>query len=124
LTTITDIRTIGVNVSDQDQALSFFTHTLGFETRLDASISPTTRWVEVAPPGAGTSIALNASEGAQDVGTDTGIRFTVQDAQAAHEALEDRGVAVGELLRWPDVPPMFAFDDPDGNRFYIVEEPA
>ena len=124
MTTITDIRTIGVNVSDQDQALSFFTHTLGFETRLDASISPTTRWVEVAPPGAGTSIALNASEGAQDVGTDTGIRFTVQDAQAAHEALEDRGVAVGELLRWPDVPPMFAFDDPDGNRFYIVEEPA
>jgi len=124
LTTITDIRTIGVNVSDQDQALSFFTHTLGFETRLDASISPTTRWVEVAPPGAGTSIALNASEGAQDVGTDTGIRFTVQDAQAAHEALEDRGVAVGELLRWPDVPPMFAFDDPDGNRFYIVEERA
>ena len=124
MTSITDIRTIGVNVSDQDQALSFFTHTLGFETRLDASISPTTRWVEVAPPGAGTSIALNASEGAQDVGTDTGIRFTVQDAQAAHEALEDRGVAVGELLRWPDVPPMFAFDDPDGNRFYIVEEPA
>ena len=124
MTSITDIRTIGVNVSDQDQALSFFTHTLGFETRLDAPLSPTTRWVEVAPPGAGTSIALNASEGAQDVGTDTGIRFTVQDAQAAHEALEDRGVAVGELLRWPDVPPMFAFDDPDGNRFYIVEEPA
>ena len=124
MTTITDIRTIGVNVSDQDQALSFFTHTLGFETRLDASISPTTRWVEVAPPGAGTSIALNASEGAQDVGTDTGIRFTVPDAQAAHAALEERGVAVGELLRWPDVPPMFAFDDPDGNRFYIVEERA
>jgi len=124
LTTITDIRTIGVNVSDQEHALSFFTDPLGFETRLDAPLSPTTRWVEVAPPGAGTSIALNASEDAQDVGTDTGIRFTVPDAQAAHAALEERGVAVGELLRWPEVPPMFAFDDPDGNRFYIVEEPA
>jgi lactoylglutathione lyase len=122
MTTITDVRTIGINVRDQDEALAFFTDTLGFEKRLDASISPTMRWVEVAPPGASTSIALNATEGAEDVGTDTGIRFTVPDAAAEHTALAAGGVAVGELLRWPDVPPMFAFDDPDGNRFYIVEE--
>jgi hypothetical protein len=38
--------------------------------------------------------------------------------------MRTRGVAVGELLGWDDVPPMFAFDDPDGNRFYIVEEQA
>jgi lactoylglutathione lyase len=124
MTTITDVRTIAVDVSDQDRALAFFTDKLGFEMRLDAAISPTTRWIEVAPPGATTSIALNSTEGAQDVGTDTGIRFTVPDANAEHAALEDRGVAVGELLRWDDVPPMFAFDDPDGNRFYIVEEMA
>jgi lactoylglutathione lyase len=122
MTTITDVRTIGINVRDQDEALAFFTDTLGFEKRLDASISPTMRWVEVAPPGASTSIALNATEGAEDVGTDTGIRFTVPDAAAEHTELAAGGVAVGELLRWPDVPPMFAFDDPDGNRFYIVEE--
>ena len=124
MTTITDVHTIAVEVSDQDRALAFFTDKLGFEKRLDAAISPTTRWIEVAPPGATTSIALNATEGAQDVGTDTGIRFTVPDANAEHAALEDRGVAVAELLRWDDVPPMFAFDDPDGNRFYIVEEMA
>ena len=122
MTTITDVRTIGVNVRDQDQALAFFTDRLGFEKRLDAPISPTMRWIEVAPPGASTSIALNATEGAQDVGADTGIRFTVPDAAAEHAAMEAGGVAVGELLRWGDVPPMFAFDDPDGNRFYIVEE--
>jgi catechol 2,3-dioxygenase-like lactoylglutathione lyase family enzyme len=124
MTTITGVRTIGVNVRDQDSALAFFTDTLGFEKRLDAPISPTLRWIEVAPPGATTSIALNATEDAQDVGTDTGIRFTVPDAAAEHSAMETNGVAVGELLRWPDVPPMFAFDDPDGNRFYIVEERA
>ena len=122
MTRITDERTIGVNVRDQDQALAFFTDRLGFEKRLDAPISPTVRWIEVAPPGASTSIALNATEGAQDVGADTGIRFTVPDAAAEHAAMEAGGVAVGELLRWGDVPPMFAFDDPDGNRFYIVEE--
>ena len=36
--------------------------------------------------------------------------------------MRERGVAVGELLRWDGVPPMFTFDDPDGNRFYVVED--
>jgi lactoylglutathione lyase len=121
-TTITDVRTIGINVTNQDEALAFYVETLGFEKRLDAPISPTMRWLEVAPPGASTSIALNATEDTTDVGTDTGIRFTVPDAAAEHTAMRDRGVAVGDLLRWNGVPPMFTFDDSDGNRFYIVEE--
>jgi lactoylglutathione lyase len=122
MTTITDVRTISIDVSDQDRALAFFTDTLGFEKRLDAATSPTTRWIEVAPRGATTSIALNATAGAHLDVTDTGIRFTAPDASAARTSMAEAGVAVGELLAWPDVPPMFAFDDPDGNRFYIVEE--
>ena len=120
-TTITDVRTIGVNVANQDDAIAFYVATLGFEKRLDAPISPTRRWIEVAPPGASTSIALNADEGTTDVGADTGIRFTVPDAEAEHTAMRQRGVKVGDVLRWDGVPPMYAFDDPDGNRFEIVE---
>lgn len=121
MTTITDVRTIGIDVKDQDAALAFYTGTLGFEKRLDAPISSTLRWIEVAPPGVATSIALNAAD-ATAAGIDTGIRFSVPDAAAEHEAMRSRGVAVGELLRWEDVPPMFSFADPDGNRFYVVEE--
>lgn len=121
-TSITDVRTIGVNVANQDDAIAFYIDTLGFETRIDAPISPTMRWIEVAPPGATTSIALNANQGTTDVATDTGIRFTVPDAEAEHAAMLERGVSVGDVLRWDDVPPMYTFDDPDGNRFYIVEE--
>jgi lactoylglutathione lyase len=121
-TTITDVRTIGINVTNQDEALAFYVETLGFEKRLDAAISPTMRWLEVAPAGASTTLALNATEDTADVGTDTGVRFTVPDAAAEHAAMRERGVAVGDLLRWDGVPPMFTFDDPDGNRFYIVEE--
>jgi lactoylglutathione lyase len=121
-TTITDVRTIGVNVTNQDDAIAFYVATLGFQKRLDAPISPTMRWIEVAPPGATTSIALNANEGATDVAADTGIRFTVPDAEAEHAAMRERGVNVGDVLRWDGVPPMYTFDDPDGNRFYIVEE--
>jgi lactoylglutathione lyase len=121
-TTITGVRTIGVTVSNQDDAVAFYVTTLGFEKRLDAPISPTMRWIEVAPPGATTSIALNAIDGATDVAADTGIRFTVPDAEAEHAAMRDRGVNVGDVLRWDGVPPMYTFDDPDGNRFYIIEE--
>ena len=119
MTTMTDIRTIGVTVRDQDAALDFYVGTLGFEKRLDAPISPTQRWVEVAPRGATTSLALTAGE---PVGpTDTGIRVAVADAETERTALATRGVAVGQLLKWDQVPPMFEFDDPDGNHFYVVE---
>lgn len=120
-TTITDVRTIGVPVSNQDQALEFYVTTLGFEKRLDAPITPTMRWIEVAPAGASTSIALIAADGDHAVGSDTGIRFVVPDAEAEYAAMRDRGVRVGELLRWPGVPPMYVFDDPDSNRFEIVQ---
>jgi catechol 2,3-dioxygenase-like lactoylglutathione lyase family enzyme len=55
-------------------------------------------------------------------GADTGIRFVVPDAEIEYAAMRNRGIQVGELLRWPGVPPMFEFKDPDGNRFEIVEE--
>jgi lactoylglutathione lyase len=121
-TSITDVRTIGVNVTNQDDAVTFYTDKLGFEKRFDAPISPTMRWIEVAPPGASTSIALNGAEGSSEEATDTGVRFSVPDAATEHAIMRERGVDVGELLRWDDVPPMFSFDDPDGNRFYVVEE--
>ena len=120
-TSITDVRTVAITVTDQDRALSFYVDTLGFEKRLDAPISPTMRWIEVAPPGAGTSIALNGVT-ADQVGVDTGIRFAVPDAAAEHSAMRALGITVSDLIRWDGVPPMYTVDDPDGNRFYVVEE--
>ena len=123
-TSITDVRTIGINVTNQDEAVAFYVDILGFEKRLDAPISPTMRWIEVAPAGAAPSIALNATEGATDVAADTGVRFTVPDAETEHAATRERGVNVGDVLRWDGVPPMYTFYDPDGNQFYVVEESA
>ena len=31
------------------------------------------------------------------------------------------GVDVDDILRWPGVPAMFAFRDPDGNAFSLTE---
>ncbi|MBW8802571.1 MAG: VOC family protein [Catenulisporales bacterium] len=116
-TTITDVTAIGIPVSDQDKALEFFTETLGFAKQLDVRME-NFRWLTVAPPDARTSIALIAS---QNPGTDTGVRFLAPDAEAEHTSMKQRGVEVGELLRWPGVPAMFQFKDSDGNTFEVVE---
>ncbi len=76
------------------------------------------RWHLPAPS---TSIALNGVTGDQ-AGVDTGIRFAVPDAAAEHSAMRGLGITVSDLIRWDGVPPMFTVDDPDGNRFYVVEE--
>ena len=57
-TCITEIRTVGVPVTGQDHALEFYVGKLGFEKRLDVPNGDGERWIEVAPPGAATTIAL------------------------------------------------------------------
>ena len=94
-TTITDIGTVGIPVSDQDKAVEFFTGTLGFEKRLDARMGESFRWVTVAAPGASTPVALIAGP---DTGADTGIRFLVPDAETEHATMRQRGIEVGDLL--------------------------
>jgi lactoylglutathione lyase len=120
---INGVRTIGVPVTDQDRALAFYVDDLGFEKRLDAPVEQLGgRWIEVAPAGAPITIALVPAHDPVAAGVETGIRLTTADAAAVHADLAARGVAVGELLRWPGVPPMFAVRDKDGNGLEIVEE--
>jgi catechol 2,3-dioxygenase-like lactoylglutathione lyase family enzyme len=114
-TRITGVATVGVPVTDQDRALEFYVGELGFETRRDVPFGDG-RWIEVAPPGAATTIALVPA------GIPAGIRLTTEDAGADHAELRARGVdADPEVLRIPEAPPMFAVRDPDGNGLILVE---
>lgn len=51
------VATVLVTVPDQGNALDFYVGTLGFEKRIDFP-SPAGRWIEVAPAGSVSSIAL------------------------------------------------------------------
>jgi len=119
---ITGIHTIGVPVSDQDQALRFYTGTLGLSVRLDVPMSSGGRWIEVIADGAATSIALVLARESAPAGVETGIRLTTPSADAFHAHLLTVGADVGDVLRWPGVPPMFAFRDQDGNGLEVVQE--
>jgi catechol 2,3-dioxygenase-like lactoylglutathione lyase family enzyme len=119
-TQITEVRTVGIPVTDQDRALAFYRDTLGFETRLDGEFGEGLRWIEVAPPGSATTIALVRPASAESTGVDTGVRPTTMSATTDHEALKARGVDVDpEIIPYPV--PMFTMPDPDANRLYIVE---
>jgi len=119
-THITGIRTVSVPVDDQDAALPFYVETLGFTKLRDNPTPGGGRWIELAPGD--ESVIITLEPAAPDVSRGAiGIRFTTEDAESAHAALLDAGVDTDEILRWPGVPPMFAFRDPDGNAFSITE---
>jgi catechol 2,3-dioxygenase-like lactoylglutathione lyase family enzyme len=118
-THITGIRTVSIPVDDQDAALRFYSGTIGFTVLRDNPTPNGGRWIELTP-GGGTIVTLepaatNITRGA------IGIRFTTDDAEAARAALLAAGVDADEIMRWPGVPAMFAFRDPDGNAFSITE---
>ena len=120
---ITEVGRVVVPVADQDRAIEFYVDTLGFEKRADIPYGGEHRWVEVAPPGAPTAIALSPPPEGQAAGIETRIILTSKDVDADHADLRARGVDTDpEVMRMGDpVPPMFSFRDPDGNRLSIVE---
>jgi catechol 2,3-dioxygenase-like lactoylglutathione lyase family enzyme len=118
--TFTGVITVAIPVSDQDRTKELLER-LGLETRQDAELQPGFRWIELALPGADTTLALVHAGDGLPAGIDTGIRLATADARAAHRTLSGLGLHVGELLDWETAPLMFEFADPDGNVFYVTE---
>jgi catechol 2,3-dioxygenase-like lactoylglutathione lyase family enzyme len=120
---INKIGTVVVPVSDQERAIEFYVEKLGFEKRTDVPVGNDYRWVEVAPAGADTTIAIVPPPPGRPTGNvETGIGLSTDDIDADHAELKSRGVDVdAEVSRMGDpVPPLFWFRDPDGNTLMVV----
>ncbi len=123
-TGIVQVGTVIVPVSDQGRALAFYTEKLGFEQRSDVPFGPKgERWIEVAPQGAGTTVAIVPPREGDPTGVETRVALSSRDVDATHAELRERGVDVDEeVSRMGDpVPPMFWLRDPDGNSIFVVE---
>jgi len=122
-TNLTQVGTCMIPVKDQDQAIAFYTEKLGLELRADIPFGGSERWVEVAPAGAATTLALTSPRPGEATGIETRIALSTTDIDADHADLKERGVDVdAEVMRMGDpVPPMFWFNDPEGNRLLIVQ---
>ena len=122
-TNIAQVGTVMVPVSDQDRALEFYVDRLGFEKRSDTPYGKGDRWIEVAPAGAPTTLALVPPQEGEETGIWTRVGLMTDDIDVTHASLRDAGVDVDpEVSRMGDpVPPMFWFRDQDGNNLLLVE---
>ena len=122
-TRIKELGRVIIPVSDQDRALEFYVGTLGFEKRADTPFGEGDRWLEVAPAGSSTALALMPPRPGASPGSDqTCIVFTTDDLDSDHAALRERGVDVDEPMGGEGpVPRMFFFRDLDGNNLLEVE---
>lgn len=111
-----------VPVSDVNRAKAFYTEKLGFNADHDHTVSDKIRFIQLTPPGSGCSIALG--EGLIDTvpGSLKGLQLVVDDIEAAHNQLRDRGVDVSDVQDFPWGRFVF-FSDPDGNGWSVQQLP-
>ncbi len=122
---IPGVGTVYLAVTDQDRALAFYRDMLGFEVRTDTEFGEGYRWIEVAPAGAYTVIALVPPMREEDPqpGGKSPFGFDTPNLEAAMAEFSSRGVEFEDVMGGEGpVPPMAYFRDPDGNRILLVEE--
>jgi catechol 2,3-dioxygenase-like lactoylglutathione lyase family enzyme len=120
---VSKIANVVIPVADVDGAIDFYVGTLGLDKRVDVPFGGQYRWVEVAPSGAETTIALAPPpQGKESGNRETGITLYTDDIDAYHAELKEQGVDVdAEISRMGDpVPPMFWFRDPENNTLLVV----
>ncbi|MCF8422728.1 MAG: VOC family protein [Bacteroidia bacterium] len=120
---------IALVVNDYDEAIKFYTQTLHFILLEDKVMSPTKRWVLIAPQGSvGTTILLaKASNEEQQnrVGNQTGGRvflflYTDDIARDYQNLLEKKVTIVEELTSKPHGT-VLVFADLYGNLWDLIE---
>ena len=129
----------GVWVTDQDEALAFYTEKLGLELREDVTVPEmgNFRWLSVGVPGQeDIAITLLAIPGPPVFDEETssrlkelvakgaggsGLFFQTDDIQRAYEELKGRGV---EFTQEPTEQPYgvdVGFRDPAGNQMRMAQ---
>jgi predicted enzyme related to lactoylglutathione lyase len=120
---LTHVKSTCVYSTDVDRTIAFYTDVLGMEKRSDATMGPI-RWVELAPVGAETVIAV-ASAGypvysPEKVGGFSGLTLAATDAEATYARFKESGV---RFLKEPETTAwgtQAIIEDPDGNQIVVV----
>lgn len=129
---ITDVTHVTILVDETDEAIEWYTETLGFELRADEQFAPDMRWVTVAPEDGETELVLQApnesyhgeeraSEMRTQIGSGPMIVVSVDDCHDTVAALERRGATI---TRPPEEVPWgihAIIQDLYGNPFNLVE---
>ncbi len=116
---IPHIQLLSLPVSDQDRARDFYVGVLGFDLIRDNPMGPDTRWVQVGPQGAQTSIALVTWFPTMPPGSAKGLVLETNDLDTDVATLTDRGVEIPEGIQQQPWGRYVTFNDPDGNGIVL-----
>jgi catechol 2,3-dioxygenase-like lactoylglutathione lyase family enzyme len=114
---------VAVPVSDVDRAKAFYTEQLGFHADHDHQVTDDLRFVQLTPPGSACSISIGNGIVDTPPGSAKGLQVVVDDIEAAHAQLRERGVEVSDVQDFPWGRFVF-FSDPDGNGWAVQQIPA
>jgi len=116
-------------VKEYDEAINFFTKKLNFELIEDTPLTPTKRWVRIAPPGSSETCLLLARAKneveAKSIGNQTGGRvflfLNTDDFWRDYKKMLEEGIT---FVRPPKEEPygtVAVFEDLYGNLWDLIE---
>jgi lactoylglutathione lyase len=124
---IQKIGQIMLYVNNQDEAVKFWTETVGFTVISEEDNGQGMRWIEIAPTSKSeTSIILHNKEliakmqPELNLGTPSLLLFT-ENLDAFYDDLKSKQVTVGELVTMP-TGRVFIFADHEDNYFAVLEK--
>lgn len=123
------ISAISLVVPDYDQAIDFYVGKLGFKLVEDTQLSPSKRWVTVAPPGSEeTKLLLAKADGETQMasmGNQAGGRvflfLTTDNLARDYDQYQALGVKFLETPRQEAYGSVVVFEDPFGNKWDLIE---
>ena len=111
---------VTIPVTDVDRAKAFYVEQAGFVLDYDHVVNEGLRFVQLTPPGSACSIAIGRGVTEMTPGSVKGLQVVVDDIEAAHDALVERGIDVSDVQDFPWGRFVF-FSDPDGNRWAVQQ---
>jgi lactoylglutathione lyase len=122
-----------IMVSDQAQAVKFYTEKIGFDIRIIVPFL-NGKWIEVAPKDSESTLSImepnsqlmspeELEVAKKSIGRNTGVWFYTSDIQSTYDELESKGVNITkpEKQEWGGT--MSLIKDPDGNIFTLLSSP-
>jgi predicted enzyme related to lactoylglutathione lyase len=120
---ISSFEIVSVPVTDQQRAKLFYQDVLGFDLVREESMGPNQKWIQLAPKGCSTTVALVTWFDKMPPGGLQGVMLNVTDIDRDYAELTGKGLALSEIKQEP-WGRYVMFTDPDGNGWILRQPPV